>query len=70
MSPLFGPILAQIVALGVADRTEGRYIVNGDKHTEAVTTPRVNLNLGWKHSALNLGYGPSVTVTPLGWDSR
>ena len=70
MSPLFGPILAQIVTLGVADRTEARYVVSDDKYTEAVTAPRVGLNAGWHHGTLTLGYGPAVTVTPLGSDSR
>jgi hypothetical protein len=66
MSPLFGPILAQIVTLGVSDGTEARYIARqSDTHFEASTTPRVGLNVDWRHSSLTLAYGPSITVLPL-----
>jgi len=65
MSPLLGPILAQLVTLAVADRTEARYIVSDEKYAEAATSPRVGLSFGWQHTTLSLGYGASVTVTPL-----
>src|SRR5450432_2879319 len=83
MSPLFGPILAQLVTLGVGDRTEARYVVagtgtpgaavvapNSSPYAEVATYPRIGLNFGWHHSplsqtSLSLGYGPSITVTPL-----
>jgi len=65
MSPLLGPILAQLVTLSLSDRTEGRYIASDDKYFEAATLPRAGLNFGWKHTTLTLGYGPSLTVTPL-----
>ncbi len=65
MFPLVGPILAQLVTLGVADRTELRYIDSDDKYFEAATSPRAALNFGWKHTTLSLGYGPSITLTPL-----
>lgn len=68
MSPLLGPILAQLVTLGVADRTEARYVISDatyGKYTEVSTIPRVGLNFGWKHTTLTLGYSPSITVTPL-----
>lgn len=66
MSPLFGPILAQVITLGVADRTEARYIVTDTNYAEAITAPRVGLNFGWRRVDLGVGYGPTVTVTPLG----
>jgi hypothetical protein len=66
MSPLLGPILAQLVTLAVSDRTEARYVRAFDTaYAEAGTYPRVGLNFGWRHLALNLGYGPLLTVTPL-----
>ena len=70
MSVLFGPILAQIVTLGVADRTEARYIATKDSYAEAVTAPRAAIGLDWKHSKLsntllNVGYGPTFLYTPL-----
>ncbi|HTA91619.1 MAG TPA: hypothetical protein VK745_18680 [Polyangiaceae bacterium] len=65
MSPLFGPILAQLVTMGIADRTEARYIDSDGRYAEAATMPRVGLNFGWQHASLTLGYGPSITVTPL-----
>jgi len=65
MSPLLGPILAQLVTLGLSDRTEARYIASDDKYFELATLPRASLNFGWKHTTLTLGYGPSFTVTPL-----
>jgi hypothetical protein len=70
MFPLFGPILAQVVTVGVADRTEVRYIESGDKYAEASTSPRANLNALWRHTGLNLSYGSSLTLTPLASDSR
>ena len=70
MSPLLGPILAQLVTLSLSDRTEGRYIASDDKYFEATTLPRAALNFGWKHTTLTLGYGPSLTVTPLAKDAQ
>src|SRR5437868_6511242 len=71
MSPLLGHILAQVVSLGVGDRTEGRYVVDAvNKHYEAATYLRTGLGLAWKHSALNLAYAPSLVVTPLDSPSR
>ena len=66
MSPLLGPILAQLVTLGVSDRTEGRRVIAEDSYSEVATFPRVGLNFGWKHTTLSLGYGPSITITPIG----
>jgi hypothetical protein len=60
-----GPIVAQVVSVGVADRTEGRYVVGVDKHYEASTGPSGGINLGTRHLSLTLSYGPSITATPL-----
>ena len=66
MSPLLGHVLAQMVSLGVGDRTEGRYIdANYGRFYEAATVVRAELNLNWKHTEVSLGYAPSFTVTPL-----
>lgn len=65
MSPLLGPILAQVVTLGVADRSEARYIVTDENYAEVATYPRVGLNFGWKHASLTLGYTPAITETSL-----
>lgn len=71
MSPLLGPILAQVVMLGVADRTEGRYIVVDQpgvgvvKTTALATMPRASLNVNWKLTALSITYTPSFTIIPL-----
>jgi hypothetical protein len=65
MSPLFGPILAQLVTLGVGDRTEARVIRADTTYEQAATYPRVGLSFGWKHFTLSVGYGPSLTLGPL-----
>src|SRR5450432_3170664 len=65
MSPLFGPILAQLVTLGLSDRSEARHVVTDDSYSEVGTYPHVSLNFGWRHATLTLGYGPSLTLTPL-----
>jgi hypothetical protein len=65
MSPLLGPILAQLVTLGVSDRTEVRHVIAQDSYSEVATMPRVGLNFGWRHTTLTLSYGPSITVSPL-----
>src|SRR6187455_2500683 len=70
MSPLFGPILAQAITLGIGDRTEVRYIASDDKYFEAATTPQVGLSVDWKHTTLSLGYNPSFTVKPLDSEPR
>ena len=70
MVALLGPILAQVVTLSLADRTEAREIVNQDSYAEAATRPAAALALLWKHTRLLLGYAPSFTLTPLGSESR
>ena len=65
MLPLLAPILAQLVTLNVADRTEARYISGDYTRAEGVTRPLAGLNFGWKRGAISLAYTPSFTVTPL-----
>lgn len=66
MSPLIGPILAQLITVGVSDRTEARAVSSDDKYIDAATSPRAGVSLGWKHSSLGLGYGPTLTLTSIG----
>jgi hypothetical protein len=70
MVALLGPILAQLVTLGLADRTEAREIVGIDTYAEAATRPFVSLSFDWKYTHLAVSYSPSLTLTPLGSDSR
>lgn len=65
-----GPIVAQLVTMSVADRTEGRYVVSYDKHYEGSTRPLAGLDLGWRHLTLTLRYNPSLTVLPLESEPR
>jgi hypothetical protein len=65
MLPLIAPILAQLVTVAVADRTEARYIVLDGAYAEVATAPRVGLDVGWKHSTLTFAYLPTLTLTPL-----
>jgi hypothetical protein len=62
---MLGPILAQLVTLGVSDRTEVRHIVTDDSYSEVATYPHVGINVGWKNATLAFGYAPSLTLTPL-----
>jgi hypothetical protein len=65
MLPLFVPVFAQVVTLGVHDRTEGRYLASTDKRYEASTRPVAELSFGWPRYRLSLGYSPSFLLTPL-----
>lgn len=65
MSPLLAPVLAQIVSLQLADRTEARYLDYEDDIYEASTSPSVQLSSGWKRSDVTLSYSPSLTLSPL-----
>jgi hypothetical protein len=64
MVGMLGPVLAQLVALSLGDRTEARYI--GDtatvvgRHFEAETRPNAGLRLSFRHSDLGLGYQTSI----------
>jgi hypothetical protein len=66
MSPLLAPVFAQLVALQLGDRTEGRYAgYYGDERFEASTAPTVALNVDARRAAFNLSYSPSFTLSPL-----
>jgi len=66
MSGLFGPILLQVVSLGVTDRTEVRVVHGQTQYSEAATYPYLGLNFRWKHTTLIVTYGPpSLTLSPL-----
>lgn len=65
MSPLLAPILAQVITLQVGDRTEARYIEYGTSAYEGETSPSVQLGIGWGRADFAVGYGPSLTLTPL-----
>jgi len=65
MSPLFAPILAQLVTLSVGDRTEARYLESDDKRFEASTDLGAVLAFRWRRADLSLSYGPSLLLTPL-----
>jgi hypothetical protein len=70
MVVLLGPILAQVITLSIADRTEAREIVNVDRLAEASTRPTIAAGFGWRHATLTLAYSPLFTLTPLESDSR
>ena len=72
MLPLVAPIFAQLITLGVADRSEVRYLrQEADKLTPAVqrweasTNPDVRLSFRTRRSTLTLAYVPSLLITPL-----
>jgi len=65
MSALLAPLLAQLVTLGVADRTEARYQTPSYARYEGATRPSARLQLSWPHYDLTFGYGASLTLTPL-----
>lgn len=64
MSPLLVPLLAQLVTVGVADRTEARFSAPNE-HYEGATRPSVQLQLLWPRYTLNFGYNANITLTPL-----
>jgi hypothetical protein len=71
MHAVIAPVLAQLIALGVTDRTEARYVsTQGEGHYEASTLPSANLRIGWKRVSLTLAYTPSFTVVPLESEPR
>ena len=67
---LLAPLFAQLITIGVQDRTETRHVALNDRHYEAQTTPNAKLTLSWKHSDLALRYGTSLLVLPLESRSR
>jgi hypothetical protein len=65
MSLLLAPLLAQSITLGVADRTEARYLAPNDYAYEASTTPGARLTLSWPRYEVMVGYDASLTLAPL-----
>jgi hypothetical protein len=65
MSALLAPLLAQLVTIGIADRTEARYLTSSDYHYDGATRPSVRLQLATPHYNLSLGYGAGFTLAPL-----
>lgn len=70
MPLLLAPLFAQLITIGVQDRTETRHVALNDRHYEAQTTPNAKLTLSWKHSDLSLRYGTSLLMLPLESRSR
>ena len=68
MVALLGPILAQLVSLSIADRTEAREIagLSTVPYTEYATRPLVAIDSDWRHTRLTLSYSPALTLTTLG----
>ena len=65
MSLLLAPLLAQSITLGVADRSEARYLTPNDYAYEASTAPGARLTLHWPRHDVVLGYDASLTWAPL-----
>jgi hypothetical protein len=65
MLPLLAPVFAQLITLGVHDRTEARYLHTYEQRYEASTDPGVELSFAWPRYDFSLGYGASLTLTPL-----
>ena len=65
MSPLLAPLLAQMITVGVGDRTEARYLRVDDKREEIQTTPDVKVALAFRRADVSLTYAPSLLITPL-----
>ncbi len=70
MLSLLAPILAQLVTVSAGDRTEGRVVVIGDTHYEAMVRPLLGLTLSDRRLQLQLSYSPSFTLTPIEADPR
>ena len=72
MVALLGPILAQLVSLSIADRTEAREIaVPGTApYAEYATRPLVAVGSDWQYTHLTLSYSPTLTLTTLGETDR
>lgn len=70
MSALAALVLAQVVNLGLRDRTEARRVVLNDQHYEAESTPGALLTFHWPRYDLSLNYGVSLLELPLESSSR
>lgn len=65
MLPLLAPVFAQLITLGVHDRTEARYLRTDEQRYEASTDPGVELSFAWPRYEFSLGYGASLWLAPL-----
>lgn len=65
MSALLAPLLAQLVTVGVVDRTEARYYEPSPYRYEGATRPAVRLQLAWPRYNVTFGYGATLTLVPL-----
>jgi hypothetical protein len=65
MSALLAPLLAQLVTVGVANRTEARYYTPSSYHAEGSTRPGARLTLAWPRYQLSFSYGAAFTLVPL-----
>jgi len=65
MSPLLAPVLAQLINLHLADRTEARYVKYDSERYEGSTIPKATLTLASGRVDALLSYGPRLTVAPL-----
>lgn len=65
MLSLLAPILAQLVTVSAGERTEGRVVVIGDTHYEAMVRPLLGLTLSDRRLQLQLAYSPAFTLTPI-----
>ncbi len=65
MSALLAPLFAQLVTLGVADRTEVRYLEPSSYRYEGSTRPSARLQLAWPRLEVSFGYGASLSLLPL-----
>jgi hypothetical protein len=70
MSLVLVTVLAQVVNLGLQDRTEARRVVLNDQRFEAETTPAATLTALWPRREVKLTYGASLLETPLESPSR
>lgn len=66
MSPLFAPVLAQLVTLGLGDRTEARLEFQDTNPTTAGSTgPSAILSVQGRRANFSVGYQPTFTLRPL-----
>jgi len=65
MLTLIGPILAQLVTVNVADRTEARVVATDTTYYEAETYPNVSVALQERRLTLSAAYLPTFTISPL-----
>jgi hypothetical protein len=63
MTILLAPILAQLITLGVAERTEGRLtLVDDERRIEGSTAPSAGIAVDWRKVGVEAGYRPLFTL--------